>query len=92
MLRSKTASCFHFEEDVGANRGESDVQIRHRDQTWHHDVTGVAFDENSLHVVYAAAGRAVSDEERLRGVWMQTENRELLKGNPDSSWGNDCYY
>lgn len=77
---------------MGANRGESDVQIWHRDQTWHHDVSGVAFDENGLHVVCAAAAGVVSDEERLCGVWMQTENRELLKGNPDSSWGNDSYY
>lgn len=66
---------------MGTNRVESDVEIRHCNQTWHYDVRGEACNKNGHQVIYT------SPEEGLLGVWMQIKkrkNRELLKGNPDT--------
>ena len=52
---------------------ESDVRVRHCDQTRHYDVRGGASDKNGLQVTCVAVAEAASLEEGLRRVWMQTE-------------------
>lgn len=52
------------------HRVQSDVEIRHGDQTRHGDMGGETHDQNGLQVA-AAAALAASLEEGLLGVWMQ---------------------
>lgn len=56
---------------VETNRIESDVQVRHCDQTRHCDVHGKVRDKDGLQVISVAL--AASPEEGVLWVWRQME-------------------
>ena len=65
---------------------ESDVQVRHRDQTRHRDVRVEAGDQDGLQVTCLAFDVAAPPEEGVLWVWMQIQKQGDV--NPDGSRDN----